>query len=101
MTTCRRVVGQARKITRAPAAAAPAAADEQFPAGMPVAWTEHARMIDRAVDTDRRRRREEALAGTRPVAPPTLHEALNRRPMFPPPPRDGADAETTGQGDNA
>lgn len=59
-------VAQAREITRARAAAAdrpaaPAAADEQVPAEMPAAWAEHARTIDRAVDTDRRRRREEAL----------------------------------------
>ncbi|MFB6989686.1 hypothetical protein [Streptomyces sp. NPDC056304] len=58
-------------------------------------------MIDRAVDTDRRRRREEALAGTRPLAPPTLHEALNRRHMFLPLPLDDADAETTVREDDA
>jgi hypothetical protein len=63
---------------------------------MPAAWAEHARTIDQAVDADRRRRREEALAGTRPVAPATLHEALSRRPMFRlPPPADGSEADTT------
>ncbi|MGX1676332.1 hypothetical protein [Streptomyces sp. NPDC055400] len=71
--------------------AAPVQADEPAPAEMPAAWAEHARTVDRAVDADRRRRREEALAGTRPVAPPTLHEALSQRPMFQLPPRDNAD----------
>ena len=102
----KRRVAQAREIARAQTAAAdrpaePAPADELSAARMPAAWVEHARTIDRAVDSDRRRRREEALAGTRPVAPPTLHEALNRRPMFLPPPRDDADAETTVQEDDA
>jgi hypothetical protein len=62
---------------------------------MPAAWAEHARTIDRAVDADRRRRREEALAGTRPVAPETLREALNRRPMFRLPPPDDPETDTT------
>lgn len=102
----RRRVAQAREIARAQTAAAdrpaePTAADEPSAARMLAAWAEHARMIDRAVDTDRRRRREEALAGTRPAAPPTLHEALNRRPMFLPPPREDADAETTVREDDA
>ncbi|MEU5547585.1 transposase [Streptomyces sioyaensis] len=96
----KRRVAQAREITRAQAAAAdrpaaPAADDEQVPAAMPAAWAEHARTVDRAVDTDRRRRREEALAGTTPVAPATLHAALNRRRMFRLPPPDGSEADTT------
>jgi hypothetical protein len=99
-------VAQAREITRAQAAAAdrpaaPAPADEPTPSDMPAAWAEPTCMIDRAVDTDRRRRREEVLAGTRPLAPPTLHEALSRRPMFLPPPRDDSQAETTVQEDDA
>ncbi|MEH0553099.1 transposase [Streptomyces sp. B21-101] len=99
-------VARAREITRAQAAAAdrpasPTAADEQVPAEMPGAWAEHARTIDHAVDTNRRRRREEALAGTRPVAPPTLHEALRRRPMFLLPRRDDSDADTTAREDDA
>ncbi|MFI9581712.1 hypothetical protein ACIHCQ_07690 [Streptomyces sp. NPDC052236] len=96
-------VAQAREITRAQAAAADrptvpvtsVPADEQVPTEMPAAWAEHARTVDRAVDADRRRRREEALAGTSPVAPPTLHEALNRRPMFRLPPPEGSEADTT------
>ncbi|MEW2626275.1 transposase [Streptomyces sp. NPDC048106] len=96
----KRRVAQAREITRAQAAAAdrpatPAPADEQMPTEMPAAWAEHARTIDHAVDADRRRRREEALAGTRPVAPATLHAALNRRRMFRLPPPDGSEADTT------
>ncbi|MFC5957881.1 transposase [Streptomyces pratens] len=96
----KRRVTQAREITRAQAAAAdrpaaPAPADEPAPAEMPAAWAEHARTLDRAVDADRRRRREEALADTKPVAPATLHEALNRRPMFRLPPPDSSEAETT------
>lgn len=96
----KRRVAQAREITRAQAAAAdcpaaPAAADEQVSAEMPAAWAEHARTIDRAVDADRRRRREEALAGTRPVAPATLHEALSRRRMFRLPPPDNLEADAT------
>ncbi|MFF3159564.1 transposase [Streptomyces sp. NPDC057910] len=96
----KRRVAQAREISRAQAAAAdrpaaPAAAAGPAPAEMPVAWAEHARTINRAVDADRRRRREEALAGTRPVAPPTLHEALSRQPMFRLPPPDDSDADTT------
>jgi hypothetical protein len=59
-----------------------------------VAWAEHARTIDRAVDADRRRRREEALADAKPIAPATLHEALKRRPMFRLPPPDGSEADT-------
>lgn len=91
-------VAQAREITRAQAAAAdrsaaPAPAHEPALAEMPAAWAEHARTIDRAVDIDRRRRREEALAASKPVAPPTLHEALRRRPMFLLPPRDGSEAD--------
>ncbi|WP_406344576.1 transposase [Streptomyces sp. NBC_01578] len=98
-------VAQAREITRAQAAAAdrpaaPAPTGESTPTEMPVAWAEHARTIDHAVDADRRRRREEALAGTRPVAPPTLHEALSRRPMFLPPPRDASEAHTRIQEDD-
>ncbi|WP_244205214.1 hypothetical protein [Streptomyces bobili] len=101
----KRRVAHAREITRGQTAAAdrpaePTPADEPSAALMPAAWAEHARMIERAVDTDRRRRREQALAGTRPVAPPTLHEALNRRPMFLPP-CDDADAETTIREDDA
>jgi hypothetical protein len=96
----KRRVAKAREITRAQAAAAdrpaaPAPADEQVPAEMPVAWAEHARTIDRAVDADRRRRREEALSDAKPVAPATLHEALKRRPMFRLPPPDGSEADTT------
>ncbi|MFF8786080.1 hypothetical protein [Streptomyces sp. NPDC015125] len=65
----KRRVAQAREIARAQTAAAdrpaePAPADELSAARMPAAWVEHARMIDRAVDSDRRRRREEELAGT-------------------------------------
>ncbi|MFF3449624.1 transposase [Streptomyces sp. NPDC002667] len=98
-------VAQAREITRAQAAAAdrpaaPAIADELAPAEMPAAWAEHARTIDHAVDADRRRRREEALADVKPVAPATLHEALNRRPMFRLPPPDGSEADTPVQEDH-
>ncbi|MFF8536932.1 transposase [Streptomyces sp. NPDC015532] len=94
-------IAQAREITRAQAAAAdrpaePTPADESAPAELPAAWAEHARTIDRAVDTDRRRRREEALSDTRPVAPPTLHEALSRRPMFQLPPREASESDSTG-----
>ncbi|MFJ7901745.1 transposase [Streptomyces sp. NPDC096198] len=97
-------VAQAREITRAQAAAAdrpaaPAIADELAPAEMPAAWAEHARTIDHAVDADRRRRREEALADVKPVAPATLHEALNRRPMFRLPPPDDSEADTPVQED--
>ncbi|MEV7715257.1 transposase [Streptomyces sp. NPDC088270] len=102
----KRRVAQAREITRAQAAAAdrapgPAPAEEPSPAELPAAWAEHARTIDRAVDADRRRRREEALADTRPVAPATLHESLNRRPMFRLPPPDSSEAETTGREEDA
>lgn len=98
-------VAQAREITRAQAAAAdrpaaPVIADEPAPAGMPAAWAEHARTIDHAVDADRRRRREEALADVKPVAPATLHEALNRRPMFRLPPPDDSEADTPVQEDD-
>ncbi|WP_405533745.1 hypothetical protein OG592_42135 (plasmid) [Streptomyces avidinii] len=102
----KRRVAQAREITRAqaaaedrPAAAAPA--DEPTPAEMPAAWAVHGQTIGRAVDTDRRRRRQEALGGTKPVAPPTLHEALSRRPMFLLPHRDDSDADTTAREDDA
>jgi hypothetical protein len=67
---------------------------------MPAAWAEHARTIDHAVDADRRRRREEALADVKPVAPATLHEALNRRPMFRLPPPDDSEADTPVQEDD-
>jgi hypothetical protein len=102
----KRRVAQAREITRAQAAAAdrpaaPAPAGDPTPAALPTAWAEHADTIERAVDTDRRRRREEALAGTRPVAPPTLHKALSRRPMFLPPPRDESEVGTTAREDDA
>ncbi|MGW6472898.1 transposase [Streptomyces nigra] len=98
-------VAQAREITRAQAAAAdrpaaPAIADELAPAEMPAAWAEHARTIDHAVDADRRRRREEALSDVKPVAPATLHEALNRRPMFRLPPPDDSEADTPVQEDH-
>ena len=98
-------VAQAREITRAQAAAAdrpaaPAIADEPAPAEMPAAWAEHARTIDHAVDADRRRRREEALADVKPVAPAMLHEALNRRPMFRLPPPDDLEADTPVQEDD-
>ncbi|MET9793251.1 transposase [Streptomyces canus] len=98
-------VAQAREITRAQAAAAdrpaaPAIADELAPPEMPAAWAEHARTIDHAVDADRRRRREEALTDVKPVAPATLHEALNRRPMFRLPPPDDSEADTPVQEDD-
>ncbi|MER5582547.1 hypothetical protein ABT090_13000 [Streptomyces asoensis] len=98
-------VAQAREITRAQAAAAdrpaaPVIADESAPAGMPAAWAEHARTIDHAVDADRRRRREEALADVKPVAPATLHEALNQRPMFRLPPPDDSEADAPVQEDD-
>ncbi|MGW3623663.1 hypothetical protein [Streptomyces sp. NPDC000880] len=102
-------VAQAREMSRAQTAAvdrpaapiAPASADEPTSAEMPAAWAEHARTIDHSIDSDRRRRREEALAGIRPVAPPTLHEALRRRPMFLPPPRDDSEADTSIREDDA
>lgn len=95
----KRRAAQAREITRAQAASAdrptaPTPPVEPTPTEMPAPWAEHARTIDRAVDTDRRRRRDEALAETRPSAPPTLHESLSRRPMFLPPPREGSESDT-------
>ncbi|MEY9839506.1 transposase [Streptacidiphilus sp. EB103A] len=102
-------VARAREITRAetatadrPPAPAPSVAPTPVPeptgpvpAEMPVAWSKHAHAIDRAVDADRRRRREEALAGTEPVAPPTLDEALRQRPMFLIPASEDPDTDPT------
>ncbi|MFD8044836.1 transposase [Streptomyces chartreusis] len=91
---------QAREMSRAQAAAAdrPAATrpeDEPTMPEMPATWAEHASTINRAVDADRRHRREEALSETSPVAPPTLREALSRRPMFQLPRREASESDTT------
>jgi hypothetical protein len=63
---------------RHPATAAKPAAGDAAAAG----WNERARAADQAVDADRRRRREQAVAAEPVSPPPRLGEAFRRRSLF-------------------
>ncbi|MER7151403.1 transposase [Streptomyces lydicus] len=77
----KRRIARAREDTHAQAAAADREGPSPLPARMPASWAEQTRTIDTAVDSDRRRRREEVVLDE-PVAPPLLEDALRRQHRF-------------------
>lgn len=77
----KRRIARAREDTHAQAAAADREGPSPLPARMPAPWAEQTHTIDTAVDSDRRRRREEVVLDE-PVAPPLLEDALRRQHLF-------------------
>ncbi|MFF8717371.1 transposase [Streptomyces sp. NPDC015184] len=71
---------RSRQAVQAQAAAADRSPDRTQDAEV-VTWPEQASNVQESVDSDRRRRREAAIANRQPVTPPRLGASL-RRPLF-------------------